>query len=123
MTQYDSVNVTSNSLLDKSESATKKAIVVTLRLSINIIGNANDDNNFQHELLFLMYRLQIFVELLHVICLLIWNYQKQIIIEQKISKVIKSVGFLGKLFRPLLESCWPLAKNVCMLLAKSALIP
>ena len=71
MTQYDSVNVTSNSLLDKSESATKKAIVVTLRLSINIIGNANDDNNFQHELLFLMYRLQIFVELLHVICLLI----------------------------------------------------
>ena len=123
MTQYDSVSVTSNSLLVKSESATKKAIVVTLRLSINIIRNANDDNSFQHELLFLTYHLQMFVELLHIICLLIWNYQKQIIIEQKISKAIKSVGFLGKPFRPLLESCWPLAKNVCMLLAKSALIP
>ena len=71
MTQYDSVSVTSNSLLVKSESATKKAIVVTLRLSINIIRNANDDNNFQHELLFLTYHLQIFVELLHIICLLI----------------------------------------------------
>ena len=52
MTQYNGVNEKlSESQLNKLKSATKNETRVTLRLSSNIIGNANDESNFAHTLL------------------------------------------------------------------------
>ena len=41
----------SNSQLNKLKSSIKKETDVVLRISSNIVGNSNDNNNFLHELL------------------------------------------------------------------------
>ena len=52
MTQYNSLNVKfSNSELNKLKSAVKNTTEVTLKLSPNLIGKANDETNFPHKLL------------------------------------------------------------------------
>ena len=52
MTKYNSVNVKlSNSLLDKLKLAAKTDEKVSVRQSINIIGNTTDKTNFPHKLL------------------------------------------------------------------------
>ena len=52
MTQYNSLTVKlSNSQLNKLKSAIKNEIEIVLRLSPNMIGESNDEANFQHELL------------------------------------------------------------------------
>ena len=52
MTQYNSLNVKlSNSQLNKLKSAIKNEIEVVLRLSLNMIGDSNDETNFPHKLL------------------------------------------------------------------------
>ena len=51
MTQYNTLNVNlSNSLL-KLKSGIKNGTDVTVNLSSNLIGNFNDETNFQHKLL------------------------------------------------------------------------
>ena len=51
MTQYNTLNVNlSNSLL-KLKSRIKNGTDVTVNLSSNLIGNFNDETNFQHKLL------------------------------------------------------------------------
>ena len=52
MTQYNSLNVKlSNSQLNKLELAIKNETAVVLRFSSNMVGNSNDENNFQYKLL------------------------------------------------------------------------
>ena len=52
MNQYNSLNETlSNSQLNKLKSEIKSEIVIILRLSSNMIGSSNDENNFLHKLL------------------------------------------------------------------------
>ena len=52
MTQYNSLNVKlSNSQLDKLKSSIKNETDVVLRISSNMVSNANDNTNFPHELL------------------------------------------------------------------------
>ena len=52
MTQYNSLNVKlSNSQLNKLKSAIKNETEVVLRLSSNMVGNSDDENNFPHKLL------------------------------------------------------------------------
>ena len=52
MTQYNSLNVKlSNSQLNKLKSAIKNETEVILRLSLNMIGDSNDETNFPHKLL------------------------------------------------------------------------
>ena len=47
MTEYDTLNVKlSNSQLDKLKSGNKNWTKVTLNLSLNLIGNSNDETNF-----------------------------------------------------------------------------
>ena len=41
----------SNSQLNKSKSGIKNGTKVTLKLSSNVVGDSNDENNFPHELL------------------------------------------------------------------------
>ena len=52
MSQYNTLNVKlSNSQLNKLKSAIKNGTKVTLRLSSNVFGDSNDENNFPHKLL------------------------------------------------------------------------
>ena len=53
MTQYNTLNTKlSNSQLTKLNSGSKNANEVTLKISSNVVGDSNDDNNFPHKLLF-----------------------------------------------------------------------
>ena len=52
MTQYNTLNVKlSNSQLDKLKSGIKNRTEKTLKMSLNIVGDSNDENNFPHKLL------------------------------------------------------------------------
>ena len=47
MTQYNSLNVKlSNSQLNKLKSGIKNNTEVTLKISSNVVGDSNDENNF-----------------------------------------------------------------------------
>ena len=51
MTQYNTLNVKlSNLQLSKSKSGIKHGTEVTLKLSSNVAGDSNDENNFPHNL-------------------------------------------------------------------------
>ena len=51
MTHYETSNVKlSNSQLVKLKSAINNGTEVTLNPSLNLIGNSNDETNFQHGL-------------------------------------------------------------------------
>ena len=52
MTQYNTLNVKlSNSQLNKSKSGIKDNTEVTLKISSNVVGDSNNENNFPHQLL------------------------------------------------------------------------
>ena len=68
MTQYNTLKVKlSNSQLNKLESGIKNGTGITLKLSSNVIGGFNDDNNFPHKLLLTNTQVSSFVKLLHVV--------------------------------------------------------
>ena len=75
MTQHNSLNVKlSNSQLNKIKSAIKNATKVVLRLSSNMVGNADDNTIFLDKLY--ITQLQIFVKLLPINHRLILTYLK-----------------------------------------------
>ena len=108
MSQYNSLNVKlSNSQLNNLKSAIKNETDIVLRLSLNMIGNTDDATNFPHKL-FLTNRQ-------------IANLRKAFakytstnikLSKTKLSKMIQSGGFLGRLLGPLLKSGLPLLKSV-----------
>ena len=52
MTQYNTLKVKlSNSQLNRLKSGIKNNTVVTLKLSLNVVVDSNDENNFPHKLL------------------------------------------------------------------------
>ena len=52
MTQYNTLNEKlSNLQLNKSNSGIKNNTKVTLKISSNVVGDSNDENNFPHKLL------------------------------------------------------------------------
>ena len=52
MTQYNTLNVKlSNSQLNKLKSGIKNGTKVTWKISSNMVGDSNADNNFLHKLL------------------------------------------------------------------------
>ena len=52
MTKYNILNVKlSNSQLNKLKSGIKNGTEVTLKISSNVVGDSNDENNFPHKLL------------------------------------------------------------------------
>ena len=119
MTQYNSLNVKlSNSQLNKLKSTKKKnETEVVLRLSSNMIGNSDDENNFPHKLLITNRQVP------HLRKAFAINSSADIKLSKtQLSKMIQSGGFLGRLLGPLLKTGLPLIKNVIKPLAKSVLI-
>ena len=119
MTQYNSLNVKlSNSQLNKWKSAIKNESEVALRLSSNMIGNSDDETNFPHKLLWTNRQVanlrKVFANHLSTDIKLS---------KTKLSKMIQSGGFLGRLLGPLLNTGLPLIKYVIKPLVKSVLIP
>ena len=119
MTQYNSLNVKlSNSQLNKLKSAIKNETDVVLRLSSNMVGNSGDNTNFPHELLLTNRQVANIRK----------AYAKNLSTDIKfskarLSKMIQSGGFLGKLLGPLLKTGLPLMKCVIKPSAKNVLIP
>ena len=119
MTQYNSLNVKlSNSQLNKLKSSIKNETDIVLRISLNMVGNSNDNTNFPNELLLTNRQVENIRE----------AFAKNTSTDIKLSKIqlakmIHSGGFLGKLLGPLLKAGLPLIKNVIKPLAKSVLIP
>ena len=119
MTQYNRLNTKlSNSQLNKLKSAIKNENEVVIRLSPNMIGDSNGQTNFSHELLLTNRQVS-------SICKAFANNSSVVIkfSKARLSKMIQSGGFLGKLLGPLLKTGLPLMKNVLTPLAKSVLIP
>ena len=119
MTQYNSSNIKpQNSQLNKLKSAIKNETEAVLRLSSNMIGNPNDETNFQHKLLLTNTQLS--------------NLRKAFanksstdvkLSETQLSKMIQLGGFPGTLLGSLQKTGLPIIKNVIQPLAKSVLIP
>ena len=117
MTQYNSLNVKlSNSQLNKLKSAIKNESEELLRLSPNTIDD--DENNFHHTLLLTNRQIATLPKSFA-------NSSSTDIklSKTRISKMIQSEGFLGKLLGSLLKAGLPLIKNVIKSLAKRILIP
>ena len=117
MTQYNSLNVNlSNSQLNKLKSAIKNKTEIVLRLSSNMISDA--ETNFLHKLLLTNRQVsnlcKAFVDKSSTDIKLSKN---------QVSKLIQSRGFLGRLLCPLLKTGLPLIKKVIKSLVKSVLIP
>ena len=52
MTQYNTLNVKlSNSQLNKLKLVIKNGTKVTLKISLNVVGDSNDENDFPQKLL------------------------------------------------------------------------
>ena len=68
MTQYNALNVKlSNSQLNKLKSAIKNGTEVTLRLSTKVVGDSNDENNFDISYYYLTHKFQGYVKLLQAV--------------------------------------------------------
>ena len=117
MTQYNSLNVKlSNSQLNKFKSAIKNESAVVLGLSSNMIGD--NETNFSHQLLLTSRQVA------NIRKAFANNSSIEIKLSKtQLSKMIQSLGFLGRLLGPLLKTGLPLIKNVSKPLAKSVLIP
>ena len=119
MTQYDTLNVKLlNSQLNRLKSGMKYGTEVTLKISSNVVGDSNDENNFLHKLLLTNTQVS-------KLCKAFANGSSANIKLSKtqLHKIGQSGGFLGRLLGPLLKTGLPLIGNVLKPLAKSVLIP
>ena len=120
MTQYNNLNVKlTNSQLNKLKSVKKKnGTEVTLKLSLNVAGDSNDDNDFPPKLLLTN------TQVLRLCTTFANNSSANTkLLKTQLHKIGQSVGFLGRLLGPLIKTGLSLMKNVLKPLAKSVLIP
>ena len=108
----------SNSQLNKLKSGIKNGTEVTLKLSSNIVGDSNDENNFLHKLLLTNTQ----VSKLHK-AFANGSSANIKLSQAQLHEIGQSGGFLGRLSGPLLKFGLPLIGNVLKPLAKSVLIP
>ena len=110
MVEYNKVNVKlSDTQLEKLKNAAKNKTGTTLRISLKMFNG----NNLPHELS-LTARQKTKVRN---------AFNNNMSTDLKLSKIIQSRGFLGKLLRPLLKAGLSLINIVIKPLAKSVLIP
>ena len=119
MIQYNTLNVKlSNSELNKLKSGIKNGTKVTLKISSNVVGDYNDENNFPHKLLLTNTEVSKLPK----------TFANNSSVNKKLSKtqlhkIGQSGGFLGRFIEPLLKIELPLVVNVLKPLAESVLIP
>ena len=119
MTQYDTLNVKLlNSQLNRLKSGMKYGTEVTLKISSNVVGDSNDENNFTHKLLLNNTQVS---KLLKAFA----NGSSANIklLKTQLQKIDKSRGFLASLLGSLLKTGLALIGNVLKSLAKSVVIP
>ena len=119
MTHCNSLNVKLlNSQLSNLKSAIKNEAELVLRLSSNMVGNFNDEIIFPHKLILTT----IPVASLHKY--FVNHLSTDIKLSKlRLSKMMQSGEFLGKIFGPLIKTRLPLMENVIKPLPKSVLIP
>ena len=119
MTHCNTLNVKlSNSQLNKLKLGIKNGTEVTLKISSDVVGDSNDENNFPHKLLLTN------TQVLELGKAFANGSSANIkLSETQLHKIGQSGGFLGRLLGPLLKTGLPLMKNVLKPLAKSILIP
>ena len=106
MTQYNRVNVKLlRPQLNKLKAAIKNKNDVVIRLSPNMIGDSNDQTNFPHELLLTDRQVSSIRKTFSNNSSVDINFSKT-----KLSKMIQSGGFLGRLLGPLLKTGLPYIK-------------
>ena len=107
MTQYNTlIAKLSDSQLNKLKSGIKNNAEVTLKLSSNVLGDSNYENNFLRKLLLTNTK----VSKLHKAHAN--NSSANIKLSKiKLHKIGQSGGFLGKTLRPLLKTGFPLIRN------------
>ena len=114
MTQYNTLNIKlSNAQLNRLKSGIQNGTEVTLKISSNVTGDSNDENNFLHKLLLTNTQ----VPKLHK------DFANNSSTNIKLSKVQlleigQSGGFLDEILEPSLEARLPLMKKVLKPLAK-----
>ena len=117
MTQYNTLNIKlSNSQLNKLKSGIKNGTEATLKISSNVFGDSNDENNFPHKLLLTN------TQVLRLRQAFANNSSANIKSSKtQLHKIGQSGVFLGRLLGALLKvDC---LKNILKPLAKSDLIP
>ena len=107
----------SNSHLNKLKSGIKNGTEVTLKLSSNVVGDSNDENNFPYQLLLTNTKVS---RLRNAFAN---NFSANIKLSKtQLHKIGQSGGFLGTLLGPLIKTGLSLMKNILKPLAKSVLI-
>ena len=119
MTQYNTLNIKlSNSQLNKLKSGIKNGTEVTLKISPNVVGDCNNENDLPHKLLLTNTQVsklrKVFANGLSA------NIKLS---KTQLHKIGQSRGFLGRLLGPLLKTGLPLIGNVLKPLPKIVLIP
>ena len=119
MTQYNTLNVKlSNSELNKLKSGIKNGTKETLKISSNVVGDYNDENNFPHKLLLTN------TEVSKLRKTFANNSSVNIKLSKtQLHKIGQSGGFLGRFIEPLLKIELPLVINVLKASAENVLIP
>ena len=118
MTQYNSLNVKwSNSQLNKFKLGIKNVTEVTLKISSNVVGDSDNENNFPYSLLLTNTQGSKLRKAFGNDSLANTKLPKT-----QLHKIGQSGGFLGRLLGPLLKIGLPLMKNVLKPLAKGILI-
>ena len=108
----------SNSQLDKLKSGMEYGTEVTLKLSSNVVGGSNDENNFPHKLLLTNTH----ISRLHKA--FVNNSSANVKLSKtQLHKTGQSRRFLVRLLKPLFKIGLSLIGNVFEPLAKSVLIP
>ena len=115
MTQYNTLNV---KLFNESKLGIKNGTEITLKISLNIVGDFNDENNFPHKLLLTNAQ----VSKLHK-TFANGSSANVKLSETQLHKIGQSRGFLGRLLEPLLKTGLLLIINALKPLAKIVLIP
>ena len=119
MTQYNTLNVKlSNPQLDKLKSGTKNGAEVTLKLSSNVVGGSNNENNFPHKLLSTNTQVsKLRKDFAN------GSSAKIKLSKTQLQKIGQSGGFPGRLLGTLLKTGLSIMKNVLQPLTKSLLMP
>ena len=108
----------SNLQLNKLKSGIKNGTKVTLKISSNVVGDSNDENNFPHKLSLTD------TQILKLRKIFANNFSANIKLSKtQLYKIGQSGGFLGRRLGPLLKTGLPLTGNVLKPLDKSVLIP